>query len=335
MDVKLLIDAIVRQTTVLIAQLSTSAGIRAPLAHVADQVFFELASEIEAQGVGRKVAADMFGLALRSYQKKMQRLTESATIRQKTLWEAVLDYLGQQGSVTREKLLARFKNDPERDVAAVLADLVSQGLVYSTGRGMATVYGLSSETDRRRIAQRDRQDSVQSMVWLALYRRPAARSEVAAGLSLDPNAVQAAIDELLRDGRVREGDDGRLRAETFLVPVGAEQGWEAAVFDHFSAVASAIASKVRRGAPRSEADDVIGGATLTFEIGPEHPCEREVYGLLARIRRDVNDLWKRVDQHNEKHPRREGQKDPVKVTFYFGQNVEEIDETSEESDHDS
>jgi hypothetical protein len=79
MDAKLLIDAIVRQTTVLIAQLSTSAGIRAPLAHVADQVFLDLASEIEAQGVARKVAADMFGLALRSYQKKVQRLTESAT----------------------------------------------------------------------------------------------------------------------------------------------------------------------------------------------------------------------------------------------------------------
>jgi hypothetical protein len=70
MDVKLLIDAIVRQTTVLIAQLSTSAGLRAPLAHVADQVFLDLAAEIEAQGVARKVAADMFGLALRSIKKR-------------------------------------------------------------------------------------------------------------------------------------------------------------------------------------------------------------------------------------------------------------------------
>jgi hypothetical protein len=40
-NTKLLIDAIVHQTTVLIAQLSTASGIRAPLAHVADQVFFE------------------------------------------------------------------------------------------------------------------------------------------------------------------------------------------------------------------------------------------------------------------------------------------------------
>jgi hypothetical protein len=57
MNVKLLVDAIMRQTTVLIAQISTAAGVRAPLAHLADQVFLSLAKEIEAQGVGKKVVA--------------------------------------------------------------------------------------------------------------------------------------------------------------------------------------------------------------------------------------------------------------------------------------
>lgn len=80
-----MIDAIVQQTTVLIAQLSTAAGIRAPLARLADQVFLELSRELEAQGVTRKVAADMFGLAPRSYEKKIQRLSESATRREQTL----------------------------------------------------------------------------------------------------------------------------------------------------------------------------------------------------------------------------------------------------------
>ncbi len=50
----------------LIAQLSTSAGIRAPLSRLADQVFLDLAAEIEARGATRKVAVDMFGLTLRS-----------------------------------------------------------------------------------------------------------------------------------------------------------------------------------------------------------------------------------------------------------------------------
>ena len=88
MDLKLLIDGIVRQTTVLIAQLATSGGVRAPLAHVAGQVFVELARELEAQGVSRKVSADMFGMALRAYVRKVQRLSESTTFRGRSLWES-------------------------------------------------------------------------------------------------------------------------------------------------------------------------------------------------------------------------------------------------------
>src|SRR3954452_16351336 len=133
MNTRLLIDAIVRQTTVLLAQLSTAAGIRAPLAHVADEIFVSLAREIEAQGIGRKVVADMFGLALRSYQKKVQRLTESTTERNKTLWQATLEFL-RDGSKTRRRIEDRFSNDGEREIGAVLNDLVSSGFVYCTGR---------------------------------------------------------------------------------------------------------------------------------------------------------------------------------------------------------
>jgi hypothetical protein len=43
MTMQLLIDAIVRQTTILIAQLATKQGSRTPLADIAEQVFGELA----------------------------------------------------------------------------------------------------------------------------------------------------------------------------------------------------------------------------------------------------------------------------------------------------
>src|SRR5688572_18551114 len=100
MNVQLLIDAIARQTTVLIAQLATSGGVRAPLAHVADEVFSNLSKELEAQGISRKVGADMFGMALRAYQKKIQRLRESSTIRGQSLWSAVLAYVDSAAVVT-------------------------------------------------------------------------------------------------------------------------------------------------------------------------------------------------------------------------------------------
>ncbi len=49
MNLRLLIDGIVRQTTVLVAQLSTTSGVRSPLAQIADQVFLQLTQELESQ----------------------------------------------------------------------------------------------------------------------------------------------------------------------------------------------------------------------------------------------------------------------------------------------
>lgn len=55
MQLKLLVDGIVQQTTVLIARLSTSAGGRSPLGQIADQVFLELARELKSQGVATEL----------------------------------------------------------------------------------------------------------------------------------------------------------------------------------------------------------------------------------------------------------------------------------------
>src|SRR6188472_381287 len=187
MQTNLLIDALVRQTTVLIAHLSTAAGIRAPLSHVADEVFLRLASEIEAQGVGRKVVADMFGLALRSYQKKVQRLTESSTDREQTLWEALLELIQREGSVSRGDLQIRFGRDGELAVASVLKDLVGSGLVSVTGRGLAARYSLTSERERERLLADADEDALANMAWLAIYRGIDSEAELAENLhkSLD------------------------------------------------------------------------------------------------------------------------------------------------------
>jgi hypothetical protein len=303
-DSKLLIDAIVRQTTVLIAALSTAAGIRAPLAHVADQVFLDLAKEIEAQGVGRKVVADMFGLALRTYQQKVRRLAESASQRDRSLWEALYQHLVDQGEQAREAIERHFHRDSVEDVGAVLHDLSASGLVQVTGRGRDALYRASSAGARARDL-----DALASLVWVAVYRRVATDVPgLVQSLGARREDVEAALEQVIRDGRVERDERGDLRAAVFVVPLGEKRGWEAAVFDHFGAVASAIASKVQRG-PGSRAGDRVGGATLSFDVSPGHPYEAEVYGLLARIRTDVNELWSRAEK--------------VKVTFYFGQNVEQ------------
>lgn len=116
MNSQLLIEAFVRQTMVLIAQVATTAGGRTPLTRVADQVFRDLTAALEEQGVRRKVVADMFGMALRSYQQKVRRLNESASETGRSLWEVVYEHVADEQVVPRVALLARFRRDDPASV---------------------------------------------------------------------------------------------------------------------------------------------------------------------------------------------------------------------------
>jgi len=107
MNTALLIDAIVRQTTVLIAALATATGQRATLSHVADQVFADLVRELNDQGVGHKVIADMFGMALRTYHRRVSRLAASGTEQGRSLWEAVLTFVEDKSPIARADVLQR------------------------------------------------------------------------------------------------------------------------------------------------------------------------------------------------------------------------------------
>jgi hypothetical protein len=82
---------------------------------------------------------------------------------------------------------------------------------------------------------------------------------------------------------------------------------------------AAIASKLRLGRAQSQHDDVVGGATLSFQVHDHHPHKAAVLALLQDTRRRVNELWSQVRVHNQINPYPED--DATIVTFYFGQNV--------------
>ena len=327
MNATLLIDAIVRETTVLIAQLSTAAGLRAPLANIAEQVFLQLSREIESQGVPRKVVADMFGLALRGYQKKVQRLTESTTSVGGTLWSAIISFIEQHGEVSRRALLARFRVEDPTSVGAVLSDLVHSGLVQRTGSGDASSYriggngGHGSNGGHGATAQhatRAMPRAASALVWATVFRNPGlTRAELASLLGQDLGLVADVVADLLAKHRIVEREE-RLHAELLVLPVGANEGWEGALFDHYHAVVRALATKLRIGKAQSQAADVVGGATLTFDMHAGHPRRAEVYGLLASVRSQLNQLWEEVEAHNRVHPIPEGEGE--QVCFYFGQS---------------
>src|SRR5512142_3143771 len=151
MTLNLLIQAIVRQTTVLIAQLATSRGSRAPLAQVASQVFLDLVRELERQGVSRKVSADMFGLGLRTFQRKVQRLTESSTDRGRSLWTAILDFVPAHRRISRAEILLHFAGEDEALVRGILYELCETGLLTLSGAGPSVAYARTPDDELARL----------------------------------------------------------------------------------------------------------------------------------------------------------------------------------------
>src|SRR5690606_30104358 len=113
------------------------------------QVFVDLTSELEAQGLSRKVTADMFGISLRSYQRKLNRLQESRTDSGRTLWEAIYQYLGAETVRSRKDVLRRFERDDAVSVRGILRDLVECGLVFVSGSAVDAVYRVVRAEDVR------------------------------------------------------------------------------------------------------------------------------------------------------------------------------------------
>lgn len=337
MNIQLLIDAVVRQTTVLIAQLATAGGARTPLADVAAQVFVDLARELEAQGVSRKVAADMFGLALRTYRRKIQRLAESQTVLGRSLWEAVHEHVASRPVTTRAELLRRFHRDDERTLKAVLQDLVDSGLLYRSGRGPSATYraGTKEEMEYLRDAASDT-ESLDTLVWGAVYRGGAPdRATLSRAAAIPDDTLSESLERLVSAGKVRRVESGGricFEADGFVLPLGSPIGWEAAIFDHFQAVVGTLCTKLRSDRATATDADRIGGSTYTLEVWPGHELEDEVVGELAHFRARLSALRRRVAAYNERNtpPRRR-----TRVVIYGGQNLTEMEDASDGSEDDS
>jgi DNA-binding Lrp family transcriptional regulator len=239
----------------------------------------------------------------------------------------MLEHVEREGAVTRRRILERFRHDDEAQAAAVLSDLVQSGLLMHEGRGDDAVYRPTSQRDRALFDARTQAEARSSLAWLHLYREPASAAELARVLGCSEVEAREAVAQLLADGVVEEEPAGVYRAPRLLIPVGSELGWEAAVFDHFRAMAAAIGAKV--GRPRSLPRDRVGGATLSFDLSAEHPHRERVLALLEDTRRQLNALWDEVSAYNRAHPIPEEQR--AKVYFYFGQYVEDEDKLSEDA----
>jgi hypothetical protein len=322
-NVRLLIEAIVRQMTVLLAELATSGGLRAPLANVAHRVFIELARELDQHGVSRGVSADMFGLALRTYMRRIRRYDESLTQKGASLWEAVLRFVESRSTVSRSEVLDEFARDDDALVRSVLQDLTDSGLVFRSGARAAVVYRAATPEEIGSARHAADQECLDNMIWAVIRREgPLSSSALADRTALRAGELEAALARLSQDERIERalGDDGvdSYRARSIVIPLGSRSGWEAAVYDHFHALVKTIVCKFRQDSEGAAPDDRVGGSTYTFEVWDGHPFAERVYGHLARYRATTSELRGQVDQHNDKNGR-PGRYDAV--TVYMGQCV--------------
>lgn len=300
MNTEILIDAIVRQTTVLLAQLATGSGGRAKLANTADQVFLDLVNELKSQGMTHAVIADMFGLALRSYHKKLKRLSEGEMDRAKSLWTTVLEHVHTRGPLLRAEVLRRFRNEDEATLRGILKDLVDGGLVYVSGQGENAIYRALDPGELARASSASLQATA-NMIWVAVYRfSPVSADELHQVVPADPALLAQGVELLLGDGRIqRQERSGRIEyiCEHCYVPPGTPGGWEAAVFDHYQAVVTTICAKLTLSGQGVDATDV-GASTFRYDVWQGHPLLGEVRALLERSREQMRDLRQRVERFN-------------------------------------
>ena len=323
MNLRLLLDQIIHQNAVLIARLATVGGTRAPIAHVTNQLFFEISEELEKLGVTRKVGADMFGMALRSYLRKINRVGDSQSAPGRSLWEAVYAYIADHGELTRADIMRRFSRDDEMLMRGVLHDLAESGLVSRDGQGHDAVYSVDASAESRAA---DRADSTDILVWAAVYRQgPISREALEALPSIRAREIDEALARLMEDGRIHrllEGDVETYHTDEFYVRRGDSVGWEAAVFDHYQSLVRTVVRKLTPEVP----DDLrahIGGSTYTFDISDDHPMREEALGLLNEFRDRIADLRERVEAHNDTEGRGDN---PQRLVMYLGQDLMPEDE---------
>ena len=154
MNNELIIDSIVRQTMVLVAQLATTGGVRASLSTLGDQSFYELTRELQRRGVTTKVIADMFGMAQRTYHRRVHETQAARAQVGGTVWQEVLEHLCSVQPAVAHALHERFRHVSAELIAGVLSDLVHSGLARRSGWGERAVYRATPQGEL--MARRER-----------------------------------------------------------------------------------------------------------------------------------------------------------------------------------
>jgi hypothetical protein len=203
----------------------------------------------------------------------------------------------------------------------VLKDLVESGMLYRTGRGDAIVYRAALPEEMARGVGGD--EGLGHFLGVVIHRYgPIGLQALKEHVPAEEQKLLSVLTRLVTEGRVSTttSESGTLySSEHCVIPVGSEAGWEAAVFDHYQALVTAICSKLALGARSSSAGEWVGGSTFHYDLWHDHPLYDEVLGQLELMRSKARELRLRVEAYNGCHTPDEATL--TRVTTYVGQTV--------------
>jgi hypothetical protein len=313
MDLRVVIGAVLDQSATLVAHLATRGGQRAILSNVSSRMFLGMTRALQESGISRRVQADMFGMDLRAFRRKLRRVEASATDGHVSLWRAMLlefrqREASQRAPMSLDDLTRRFHRDGEDAVRAVLADMVESGIVARKGTRSDARYLFTSMNETPTEKQRE------SFAAALIFRQgPLGRDELGARLDFVDDALDALIDTLVSEGRIQQNADGAYEAPNFVVELGQEQLWASALVDHFTAVTKTIITRLQKQGTSTWPQ---GGSTYKIDLWEGHPYESECLDFLEEFRTRYSALRQKTEAWNASH-KPDGT--PYALTVYGGQ----------------
>jgi len=252
-----LIRLITRQAMKLVARLAIVHDRRSSLAKISDIAFLELNHELEILGLRKKVIADMFGLALRSYQQKVNRLQESTAWDLRSLWTSVYDYLNKAKQASRKTVFDRYSAADERVLSSILADLSTSGFLSKSEKGGDTIYTVSADNMESKPTLN--QACTLNLVWTYIYTYPrVSRKNIGERLGLDTATVENVLSDLESTNRIERivDDEGECFVAPWCIQEAGEgvMGMLSGMYHHFQSICSALAIKLEQTIDTSAID---------------------------------------------------------------------------------
>jgi hypothetical protein len=315
-----LITLLVRETAVFVGLLATHTRVRPELASVTAEILREMTQLLHEQGLTQSSVAGMLNLTLRGYQRKLRRLQDGQhePAAQSLQWQiyAYISRESERVQVTREMILHQFRGLEQPVVLGVLTELQHVGVVKRCESRHAQWYEINTEPGETGAAL---QDLVHALI---VNRQPISEEQLRTDLrTITPAALTQILTALTTSQRAApvEEDGVRVwRSGSILILEGDSAGWKAAVYDHLSAVLTALGTKLQLGS-HPQARSLAGGATWWFEVWPGHPLNDEARGFLDDVRRRAVDLRQRIEAHNQTLTERP--ETLAEVRFYAGSYV--------------